>query len=48
MTISIIITFSILLLLAYVFDITASKTKIPIARRIPSAIVFEVIIIKKI
>ena len=29
MTISIIITISILLLLAYVFDITASKTKIP-------------------
>lgn len=29
MTISIIITLSILLLLAYVFDITASKTKIP-------------------
>lgn len=29
MTVSIIITISILLLLAYVFDITASKTKIP-------------------
>jgi cell volume regulation protein A len=29
MTVSIIITLSILLLLAYVFDITASKTKIP-------------------
>ena len=29
MTIQLIITISILLLLAYVFDITASKTKIP-------------------